>query len=134
MNVSKRTKMLFAVIGIPLMFVISFAIVIVTYESFHKPPEVDMMSNGFSPQKLEITEGQTIHFVNRSSSITQVICLGTNNHCDPYAALPRGLKSPGIRIAPGQAKDVVFDFYGTFHVTGIIGSGMNLTVTVDSSV
>jgi plastocyanin len=132
-NVSKHTRVLFTIIGIPLLFVIAFAMVIVAYESFHKPPEVDMMSNGFSPQKLEITEGQTIHFVNRSSSITLVICLGTNNHCDPYAALPRGLKSPGIRIAPGQAKDIVFDFYGTFHVTSLIGSGMNLTVTVDSA-
>lgn len=133
MNVSKRRKLLFPIIGIPLLFVLAFAIVIAAYETFHIPPEVDMMSNGFSPQKLEITEGQTIHFVNRSSSMTQVICLGTNNRCDPYAALPRGLKSPGIRIAPGQAKDVVFDFYGTFHVTSTIGSGMNLTVTVDSA-
>jgi plastocyanin len=134
MKVSKRTKVLFSIIGIPLLFVITFAIVIAAYESFHKPPEVDVMPNGFSPQKLEITEGQTIHFVNDSSNITRVLCLGTNNHCDPYAALPRGLKSPGIRLAPGQAKDVVFDFYGTFHVTSTIGSGMNLTVTVDSAV
>ena len=134
MNVSKRTKVLFSLVGIPLLFVISFAIVIAAYESFHKPPEVDVMLNGFSPKTLEIPEGQTVHFVNRSTTITQVICLGTNNHCDPYAALPRGLKSPGIRIAPGQAKDVVFDFYGTFHVTSLIGSGMNLTVTVDSAV
>ena len=134
MNVSKRTKVFFTIVGIPLLFVISFAVVIVAYESLHKPPEVDVMSNGFSPQKLEIPEGQTIHFVNHSSTVTQVLCLGTNNRCDPYAALPRGLKSPGIRLAPGQAKDVVFDFYGTFHVTDLIGSGMNLTVTVDSAV
>ena len=133
MNVSKRTKVIFSLIGIPLLFVLAFAIVIVAYESFHKPPEVDVMSNGFSTNKLEIPEGQTVHFVNRSSTITEVICLGTNNHCDPYAALPRGLKSPGIIIAPGQAKDVVFDFYGTFHVTSLMGSGMNLTVTVDAA-
>lgn len=134
MNVSKRTKVLFSIIGIPLLFVISFAIVIAAYESFHKPPEVDVMSNGFSPQNLEINEGQTIHFVNHSTTITQVICLGTNNHCDPYAALPGGLKSPGIWLAPGQARDVVFDFYGTFHVTSLKGSDMNLTVTVNSAV
>ena len=134
MNVSKRTKVLFSLIGIPLLFVISFATVIAAYESFHKPPEVNVMLNGFSQQKLEIPEGQTIHFVNRSSTITQVLCLGTNNHCDAYAALPRGLKSPGVRLAPGQAKDVVFDFYGTFHVTSLMGSDMNLTVTVDSAV
>src|SRR6516164_5575032 len=102
MNVSKRTKVLFTIIGIPLLFVIAFALVIAAYESFHKPPEVDMMTNGFVPRQLEITEGQTIRFVNRSSSITQVLCLGTNSHCDPYAALPRGLRSPGISIAPGQ--------------------------------
>jgi plastocyanin len=134
MKVSKRTKVLFSIIGIPLLFVITIAIVITAYESLYKSPEVDVMPNGFSPQNLEITEGQTIHFVNDSSTITQVLCLGTDNHCDPYAALPRGLKSPGIRLAPGQAKDVVFDFYGTFHVTSTIGSGMNLTVTVDSAV
>lgn len=133
MNESKRTKVLFSVIGIPLLFVIAFAIVIVAYESFHKPPEVDVMMNGFTPQKLEITEGQTVHFVNNSSTITQVICLGTNNQCDPYAALPRGLKSPGVRLEPGQAEDVVFDFYGTFHITALKGTKMNLTVTVDSA-
>ncbi len=133
MNVSKRMRVLFAVIGIPLLFVIAFAIVIIAYESLHKPPQIDVTTTGFTPQQLEITEGQTVHFVNNSSTITQVICLGTNNHCDPYAALPRGLKSPGIRLAPGQAENVVFDFYGTFHVTGLIGTGMNLTVTVDSA-
>ncbi len=134
MNVSKRTRVLFAVVGIPLLFVLAFAIVIIAYENFHKPPQVDVTTTGFSPQNLEITEGQTVHFINNSSTVTEVICLGTNNHCDPYAALPRGLKSPGIRLAPRQAEDVVFDFYGTFHVTGLIGSGMNLTVTVDSAV
>ena len=115
------------------MFVIAFALVIAAYENFHKPPEVDLMTNGFVPQQLEITEGETIHFVNHSSSITQVLCLGTDKRCDPNAVLPRGLKSPGIRIAPDQAKDVVFDFYGTFHVTSIVVPGMNLTVTVDSA-
>ena len=134
MNVSKHTKVLFSVIGIPLLFVLAFAIVIVAYESFHHPPQVDVTTTGFSPQQMEITEGQTIHFVNNSSTVTQVICLGTNNHCDLYAALPRGLKSPGIQLAPGQAKDVLFDFYGTFHVTSLTGSDMNLTVTVDSAV
>ncbi len=133
MKISKRAKVLLTAIGIPLLFVIAFILVIAAYNSFHKPPEVDMMKTGFVPQKLEITEGQTIHFVNRSSTITQVLCLGTDKRCDPYAVLPRGLKSPGIRIAPDQAKDVVFDFYGTFHVTSIVVPGMNLTVTVDSA-
>jgi plastocyanin len=133
MRLSKRTKLLLTAIGIPLLFAIAFILVIVAYNTFHKPPEVDMLTTGFVPQKIEITEGETIHFVNRSSTMTQVLCLGTDKRCNPFAVLPRGLKSPGIRIAPDQAKDVVFDFYGTFHVTSIAVPGMNLTITVDAA-
>ena len=129
----KRVKILATLLGIPLLFIIAFALVIVAYNTFHKAPEVDMMTTGFVPQKIEITEGEAIHFVNRSSTITQVICLGSNQHCDPYAALPRGLKNPGIRIAPDQAGEALFDFYGTFHITSTAVPGMNLTVTVDAA-
>lgn len=133
MRISKRVKMLVTLIGVPLLFVIVFILVIAAYNAFHKPPEVDMMTTGFVPQTIEITEGETIRFVNRSSTITQVICLGTDKRCDPYAVLPRSLKSPGVRIAPGQASVVVFDFFGTFHITSTTVPGMNLTVTVDAA-
>jgi plastocyanin len=133
MKISKRARLLFTVLGIPLLFVIAFIIVIAAYNAFHKPPEVDLMTTGFAPQNIEITEGETIHFVNRSSTITQVLCLGTDKRCNTLAVLPRGLQNPGIHIAPNQAKDVVFDFYGTFHVTSIVVPGMNLTVTVDTA-
>jgi plastocyanin len=133
MRISRRLKILVTFIGVPLLFVIVFILVIAAYNTFHKPPEVDMMTTGFVPQTIEITEGETIRFVNRSSTTTQVICLGIDNHCDPYSVLPRGLKSPGIRIAPNQANIVVFDFYGTFHITSTTVPGMNLTVTVDAA-
>jgi plastocyanin len=133
MKIPKRVKILLTLIGIPLLFVIAFILVIAAYNSFHQPPEVEMMASGFVPRNVEITEGETIHFVNRSSTITQVLCLGTDKRCDPFAALPRGLKSPGIRIAPDHADEVVFDFYGTFHITSTTVPGMNLTVTVDAA-
>jgi plastocyanin len=133
MKISKRPKLLLSAIGIPLLFVIAFILVIALYNSYHKPPEVDVMSTGFVPQNVEITEGETIHFVNRSSTITQILCLGMDKRCDPAALLPRGLKSPGVLIAPDQAKDVVFDFFGTFHITSTTVPGMNLTVTVDAA-
>lgn len=133
MKISKRAKLLFYTIGIPLLFVIAFILVIVAYNDFHKPPEVDMITTGFVPQNIDITEGETIHFVNRSSTVTQVICLGSDKRCNTLAVLPRGLKSPGIQIAPNQTKDVVFDFFGTFHVTSIVVPGMNLTVTVNEA-
>ena len=133
MRISKRVKILLTSILVPLLFVVAFVLVIAIYNSFHKPPEVDMMTTGFVPQNMEITEGETIRFVNRSSTITQILCLGFDKRCDRLALLPRGLKSPGVQIAPDQAKDVVFDTYGTFAITSTVVPGMNLMVTVDAA-
>jgi plastocyanin len=133
MRISKRVKTLFISFSAPLLFVVAFTLVIVGYNSFHKPPEVDVMTTGFVPQTIEITEGETIQFVNRSSTLTQILCLGIDKRCDPSALTPQGLKSPGVQIAPGQAKDVVFDTYGTFSVTSTAVPGVNLTVTVDTA-
>lgn len=133
MKISKRVKILLISISAPLMLVVAFVLVIAVYSSFHRPPEVDMMTTGFVPQSIEITEGETIHFVNRSSTITQILCLGLDKRCDRFALLPRGLKSPGVQIAPDQAKDVLFDTYGTFSITSTAVPGMNLKVTVDAA-
>lgn len=133
MKISRRTKMLVTFIAAPLLFTVAFVFVLAVYINFHKSPEVDVMTTGFAPQKIEIAEGETLHFVNRSSTLTQILCLGTDTRCNTFALLPRGLKSPGVRIAPGQAKDVVFDTYGTFSITSTTASGVNLTVTVDAA-
>ncbi len=133
MKISKRVKILLISISAPLMLVVAFVLVIAVYNSFHRPPEVDMMTTGFVPQSIEITEGETIHFVNRSSTITQILCLGLDKRCDRFALLPRGLKSPGVQIAPDQAKDVLFDTFGTFSITSTAVPGMNLKVTVDAA-
>ena len=133
MKISKRVKILLISISAPLMLVVAFVLVIAVYNSFHRPPEVDVMTTGFVPQSIEITEGETIHFVNRSSTITQILCLGLDKRCDHFALLPRGLKSPGVQIAPDQAKDVLFDTYGTFSITSTAVPGMNLKVTVDAA-
>lgn len=133
MKISKPVKILLISISAPLMLVVAFVLVIAVYSSFHRPPEVDMMTTGFVPQSIEITEGETIHFVNRSSTITQILCLGLDKRCDRFALLPRGLKSPGVQIAPDQAKDVLFDTFGTFSITSTAVPGMNLKVTVDAA-
>ncbi len=133
MKISKRVKILLISISAPLMLVVAFVLVISVYSSFHRPPEVDMLTTGFVPQSIEITEGETIHFVNRSSTITQILCLGLDKRCDRFALLPRGLKSPGVQIAPDQAKDVLFDTFGTFSITSTAVPGMNLKVTVDAA-
>jgi len=133
MRTSKRTKTLLISISVPLLFVVAFVTVIAIYLISHKPPEVQVMTTGFIPQTIEIPEGETIRFVNQSSTITQTLCLGTNQHCDPNQLLPRGIASPGVQIPPDQAKDVVFDTFGTFTITSTAVPGINLTVTVDAA-
>jgi plastocyanin len=133
MKMSKRTKTILISISAPLLFIIAFAIVIGIYLVSHKPPEVQVMTTGFVPQTIEIPEGETIRFINPSSTITQTLCLGMNQHCDPNQLLPRGIASPGVRIPPDQSKDVVFDTYGTFVITSTSVPGINLTVTVDAA-
>lgn len=135
MNLSKRTKTLFISISAPLLFVIAFILVPVAYNDFHKPLEVDVMVSGFTPQQIQINEGETIHFVNRSSTVTQFLCVGTNSQCDNTAFLslklpPPALHGPGVRIAPGQAKDIIFDTDGTFSITSTVDANVNMTVTV----
>lgn len=138
MKLSKRTKSLLVSISAPLLFLMAFAIVVVAYNDFHKPPEVDVAATGFAPQQVEINEGETIHFVNRSSTVTQFLCLGTNRQCDSVAfhtlqLPPIVLRSPGVRIPPGQAKDIIFDADGTFHITSTVDPNVNMTVTVDAT-
>ena len=132
MTRSKRVQNLLFAISAPLLFVGAIVLVIALYIHFHMSPEVDVMTTGFAPHNIEISEGETIRFVNRSST-TQVLCLGSDQRCDLTATLPRSLTSPGVRIVPGQAKDVVFDTYGTFTITSTAAPGLNLTVTVDAA-
>ena len=136
MRINKRVRILFISISAPLLFVVASVLVVAAYTTFHRPPEVDALTSSFAPQKIEISEGQSIHFVNRSSK-TQILCEGIDKRCDRPAALfletpPQVLYSPGLRLAPEQTKDVVFDTDGTFTITSTVVPGMNMTVTVDA--
>lgn len=133
MKQSKRTKTLVISISAPLLFIIAFLSVIAVYLTTHKPLEVQVMITGFVPHTIEIPEGEIIRFVNQSSTITQTLCLGSNQHCDSNLLLPRALVSPGVQIRPDQAKDIVFDTYGTFSITSTAAPGVNLTVRVDAA-
>ncbi len=138
MKISRRARTWLIAIAAPLIFVIAFAIVVVSYAHFHTPPSVNVTTTSFSPQTIEIPEGEAIRFVNQSSTI-QIICAGSNKQCQSSAALsvlqsppPQVLLSPGVQIAPNQAKNVVFDTEGIYHLTNAVGN-MNLTVTVDAT-
>ena len=140
MKLSRRVKILFISISAPLVFVVAFVLVVAIYTHFYRPTEVDVMNSGFTPQAIEIPEGTTIHFVNRSSTVTQVLCLGSDQRCErtvPVLSVqpppPHVLLGSGIRIAPDHAKDVYSDTAGIFHITSAVAPGMNLKVTVDAT-
>ncbi|HEV2656739.1 MAG TPA: hypothetical protein VGT82_17365 [Ktedonobacteraceae bacterium] len=138
MKISRRARTWLIAIAAPLIFVIAFTVVVVSYAHFHTPPSVNVTTTSFSPQTIEIPAGGAIHFVNQSST-TQIICAGSNQQCQSSVALsvlqsppPQALLSPGVQIAPNQAKNVVFDTEGIYHLTNAVGN-MNLTVTVDAT-
>ena len=139
MKLSRRARTWLIAISAPLLFVIAFAIVVVGYSHFHNAPSVNVTATGFAPKTIEIPEGEAIHFVNQSSTMTQVICVGSSKHCQTTVGIlplqsppPHALFNPGLKLAPNQAQDVVFDTGGIYHITSAI-TDMNLTVTVDET-
>jgi plastocyanin len=136
-EIPRRKKKWYAAITAPLLLLVAFIVVVGVYSNFHTPPEVDITLVGFSPQNIVLTEGESINFVNKSS-VTQVICIGSNQRCDstaidPTVFDPSSLAGPGIRIAPGQGEDVTFTTYDTYTITSATSPGLNLTVIVNSA-
>src|ERR1700730_10986602 len=112
---SRTKKILLYLILPPALFVVAIALVIFFYLQFHKAPEMDLTSKGFSLSAIEINEGETIHFINQSN-VTQVLCLGQDAACDANAIAPKALKMPGIRLKPGDAINISFEQYGIYNI------------------
>jgi len=129
---SRSRKIVLYLVVPPVLFALAIALVIFFYLQFHKAPEMDLTSRGFSLSTVEINEGETIHFVNQSN-VTQVLCLGVDKVCDTHAVAPKALKAPGIQLKPGDTITVVFEQYGTYNITSTNVTGVNLTITVDAA-
>ena len=123
----KRSTVIF---GAFLCVMLAIGAVAVINRANQKPPEVDLTAHGFSQTSISIAEGDTVHFVDPSTGVAQMLCLGQDKVCSRYSFDPPDLKGPGLQIAPGQSKDVVFALEGTYHVTSTTMPGLNLTITV----
>lgn len=126
----KRSTVIF---GVFLCGMLAIGAAAVINRANQKPPEIDLTAHGFSQTSISIAEGDTVHFVNPSAGVAQVLCLGQDRVCSRYSFDPPDLKGPGLQIAPGQSKDVAFTLEGTYHVTSTTMPGMNLTITVQSN-
>ena len=127
---SRTRKILLYLIVPPVVFAVAIALVIFLYLQFHKAPELDLTSRGFSLSTVEINEGESVHFVNQSN-VTQVLCLGVDRLCDTQAVAPKALTMPGIQLKPGDAITVIFEQFGTYNITSTNVAGINLKITVD---
>ena len=129
---SRTRKIVLYLIVPPVLFAVVIALVIFFYLQFHKAPEMDLTSNGFSLSAVEISEGESIHVVNQSN-MTQVLCLGLDKVCDAHALAPKSLILPGAQLKPGASITVVFEQYGIYNITSTNVNGVNLKVTVDAA-
>lgn len=93
------------------------------------PSRIDLTRTGFSLPVVAIGEGGTVTFDNPSDGVTQTLCLGTNQHCDPYASGPPQL-AQGLVLHPGQSVSIVFPGHGAYYITSKTTPHMNLTVYV----
>jgi len=128
---SRTRKIVLYLVVPPVLFAAAIALVLFFYMQFHKTPEMDLTSRGFSLSTIEINEGESLRFVNQSN-VTQVLCLGQDNVCYTDAVAPKILKTPGVQLKPGAAIDVVFEQYGTYVITSSNVKGVNLKITVDA--
>ena len=113
--------------AVPLVMVWIFIVNLLVGASFI--PRVDLTRTGFSISYVSIVEGGTVTFDNPSDGVTQVLCLGTDQQCDPYASSSLQL-AQGLVLHPGQSVSIVFSRYGTYQITSKTTPHMNLTIYV----
>lgn len=81
-------------------------------------PEIRQAGRKFTPDRLVVTKGTAVHFVNDEKLV---------HHA--FVNTAEFIADTGD-IAPGEAKDIVFDHIGTFDVRCAIHPQMRLTVEV----
>jgi plastocyanin len=92
---------------------------------------VQMNPTNFVQTTRTIQAGQTLLFDDTASGGgLHIICLGNNMACDNSAQGPAALMHGGFTIQAGKTMSVTFPTAGTYKITCIVHSNMNLAVTV----
>ena len=81
-------------------------------------------SNGFSPASTTVSAGQTVEFINNSSSAIQV-------DSDPHPAHTDDTDLNVGRIAAGQSKSVVVTKKGTFGLHNHLSPDKSALITIN---
>lgn len=94
-------------------------------------PYVSMTRTSFLRPSVSINTGQTLHLQNPANGVTQILCLGVDQKCQPEDGAP-GVLNHGIRLQPGQSVTITFDTDGDYHITSETTPGINLSVDVST--
>jgi hypothetical protein len=94
-------------------------------------PYVGMTRTSFLRNSVSISNGDTLHFQNPSDGVTQTLCIGVDQKCQPESGAP-GALNHGIQIQPGQSITITFNTDGTYHITSSSTPGMNLSIDVST--
>jgi plastocyanin len=95
-------------------------------------PDIGLTRTGFTRTSISINAGDAIYFHNLANGVTQLLCVGVNQHCQPGNSDPAQLDH-GLVIQPGQTVSVVFDAEGDYQITSTTTPHMHMTVNVSVS-
>lgn len=94
-------------------------------------PEADMTRSGF--RQSDVATDSSVTFVNPADGIPQILCIGTNQRCEPASDTYAPPLDGGLHILPGQSVSVVFYKDGDFYITSQSTAHMNITIHVSLS-
>lgn len=94
-------------------------------------PYVSMTRTSFIRASVSLNNGEALHLQNPADGVTQILCIGVDQKCQPENGAPAALNH-GIRVLPGQSVTITFDTDGTYHLTSETTPGMNLSVDVST--
>lgn len=92
-------------------------------------PHIGLTRTGFSITSLTVGSRTPVTFDNPSDGVTQTLCLGRDQHCDPFPGDTLPL-AQGLVIHPGQSVSVAFGLWGEYHITSKTTPHMNLVITI----
>ena len=94
-------------------------------------PYVSMTRTSFVRASVSLSNGETLHLQNPADGVTQILCIGVDQKCQPENGAPAALNH-GIRVLPGQSVTIPFDTDGDYHITSATAPGMNLSIDVST--
>ena len=108
----------------------TLVVVAVLWNAFINP-YVSLTRTSFLRNSVSLNNGETLHLHNPADGVTQILCIGIDQKCQPEDGAP-GTLNHGIRVQPGQSVTITFDTDGTYHLTSETTPGMNLSVDVST--